>query len=179
MTEHPPTQALFSRRRFLRWTLSGAGVVVAGAGGLWAVRDRAPSVEGLRCLTAQEHQTFEAVASAIIPRGGPFPLGASDVGLGKAFDEYLADEPPAIARDLKRALTLVEYGPLVFEGRPTTFSRLDDEARVAHWNGWTASGLLVRRQVSAALRSFVCLVFYDRPEAWPHIGYTGPSLGAG
>jgi hypothetical protein len=35
---------------------------------------------------------------------------------------------------------------------------------------------VLRRQVSIAMRKFFNLVFFDRPEVWPYIGYPGPSL---
>ncbi len=173
MTSEAP---LFSRRRVLRWGLGGVGLLVAGGGGLLALRGRAPEIGGLRVLSDAEFRTFEAVAGAVVPVGGPFPEGAAQMELGRAFDEYLADEPPAAVADIKRALLLVDYGPLLFEGRLTTFSRLDEAARVDHWTGWSDSRLLIRRQISGALRRFVSLVFYDRPEMWARINYPGPLL---
>ncbi len=169
-------EPLFTRRRFLRWGLGGAGVLVAGASGLLTLRGCAPEVAGLQCLTDHEFRTFEAVASAIIPRGGPFPEGAADMKIGHAFDAYLADEPAAQVGDVKKALLLVDYGPLLFEGRFTTFSRMDEAERVEHWAGWSSSRLAVRRQASAAFRKFVTMVFYDRPEMWARVNYPGPLM---
>lgn len=168
--------SLFSRRRFLRWGLGGAGLLVTGAGGLLALRGSAAEVTGLRCLTDHEFRTFEAIAGAIIPRGGPFEPGAADAGLGRAFDDFLADEPAAQVRDVKSALLLAEYGPLLFDGRFTTLSRLSEADRVEHWAGWASSRLAARRQVSVAFRKFVAMVFYDRPEAWALVNYDGPLL---
>ena len=88
----------------------------------------------------------------------------------------MADEPAAQVGDVKKALLLVDYGPLLFEGRFTTFSRMDEAERVEHWAGWSSSRLAVRRQASAAFRKFVTMVFYDRPEMWARVNYPGPLM---
>ncbi len=168
-----------SRRRFLKVAL-GAGVVVAGGGaGLVALRGTAPPVEGLRFLSAHQYRTLTLLAHAFLPRGGAFAMGAEDRDLARDFDAFLAGEPEANVTDLKRGLLLLEYGPLFFEGRLTTFSRLDEAGRLAHWEGWATSGLLLRRQLAVAFRRFLTLVFYDHPDAWAGIGYPGPSFGSG
>jgi hypothetical protein len=175
----PGPFAFLSRRRFLKVAL-GAGVVVAGGGaGLVALRGTAPDVAGLGVLSAHEYRTLTLLAHALLPRGGAFEHGAEDLDLAREFDAFLAGEPEANVTDLKRGLLLLEYGPLLFEGRLTTFSRLDAGARLAHWEGWAASGLLLRRQVSLAFRRFLTLVFYDHPAAWAGIGYPGPSFAGG
>jgi len=71
---------------------------------------------------------------------------------------------------------LIEFGPLVFDKRVTTFSRLDVEERTEHWNEWALSDNLLRRQVSIAMRKFFNLVYFDHEEVWPYIGYPGPSM---
>jgi hypothetical protein len=164
-----------SRRRVLTWGLSAAAFVgMGGAGALLALRGRAPDVAGLRRLTAHEHRTLEALATAIFPEGGPFPLGAASLGLARRFDEFLADEPAWNVTDLRRALALLEYGPVVFDGRLATFSHLPEDERRAHFERWTVARSELRRQASNALRRFLATRFYDRPEAWAHIGFEGP-----
>lgn len=162
---------VLSRRRVLKLSLSAGGLLaMGGAGGLWALRGRAPEVAGLRQLTAHEHRTFAALAEAA------FPAGAGRVDLARAFDTFLADEPPWNVEDLKRALFLLEFGPVIFERRLATFSRLPVAERLAHFERWAVSDSLVRRQVAVAFRKFMCLIFYDTPEVWPHIGYDGPPI---
>jgi len=167
--------SVFSRRRFLGWSLAAGGAVVAAGGGLLALRGRAAPVPGLRCLSAHEFRTLDRLAAALFPREGPVPTPA-DGDLARAFDAFLADEPEWNRADLRRGLFLLEYGPVVFERRLVTFSHLSGEERLAHFEGWT-TGSLLRRQLAVALRKFLALVFYDRPEAWPAIGYEGPLVG--
>ncbi len=166
-------RSIFSRRRFLGIALGAGGVVLVGGGALAWLRGRAPAVAGLRCLTDHEYRTLRQLALALFPRQGGFPVGAEDMDLAQSFDAFLVDEPEWNRGDLKKGLVLLEYGPVIFEGRAVTFSHLPAAERLAHFERW-AQGSLLRRQLALALRRFLSLVFYDRPEVWPHIGYEGP-----
>ena len=167
--------APFSRRRFLKYGLSAAAfVTMGGVGSLLALRGRAPDVAGLRCLTAHEYRTLAQLAAALYPSGGPFALGASECELARTFDRFLADEPPWNLADLKRALFLLEFGPVLFDRRMATFSHLSEDERRAHFDSWVASSSDTRRQAALAFHRFLSTRFYDRPEAWAHVGYEGP-----
>lgn len=167
--------AFMSRRRFLKIGLAGAGLVAAGGGGLLAMRGSAPEVKGLKVLSNQSYRTLANLARTHLPRGGPFEVGADDVDLARRFDAFLADEPKKNVRDVTRALLLIELGPVIFDLKLHTFSHLSPKERLKHWEEWMTSRLLIRRQAALAFRKFFGLVFYDRPETWPHIGYPGPS----
>lgn len=169
--------SVLSRRRWLRLTL-GAGVAVAGGGA--AVRWlRGPPAPDGAALSPGELATAVALARALFPPGGAFPQGADDLDLGRAFGRFLADEPPWNQADLKRALFLLEVGPLLFERRMVRFSTLGSEEALSHVERcWALSSSLLRRQVALAFRKFFALVFYDSESVWPAIGYPGPSLAA-
>jgi hypothetical protein len=171
--------SILSRRRVLKVLLGAGGAVAAGAGGLFALRGSAPAVDGLSILTAHEFRTLKALAQAVIPQGGAFAFGADDVDLARAFDGFLATEPPWNQGDLKSALFLLEFGPVFFERRFVTFSHLSLEERAKHFSAWMNSDTELRRVVATAFRRFLLLVFYDTPQTWPPIGYPGPSLTAG
>jgi hypothetical protein len=164
-----------TRRRVLQLGLAGLGLlVVGGVGGVFALRGRAPAVKGLLVLSAHEYRTLTSIADTLIPQGGAFPLGAADFDLAREYDTYLADEPAENIEMFKRALDLVEFGPVIYEYRPKTFSNLDAEARLAHWQSWETSDELLRRQVALAFRRFLYTMFYDKPEVWPYIHYPVP-----
>lgn len=149
-----------------------------GGGGLLALRGWAPAVSGLRQLSDHEYRTLTQLARALFPDGGAFPAGASDIDLARAFDEFLAGEPEWNQRDLKNALLLLEYGPVVDERRLITFSHLTERERLAFFQKWREGESLTRRQIATAFHRFLCLVFYDRPEVWPALEYEGPLIKA-
>jgi hypothetical protein len=166
-----------SRRRFLKVSLIAGGAILGvGGGGLLALRGRAPKVDGLRVLDAHEYRTLQSLVEVMLPKTQAIPIDVAPMDLPRAFDAFLADEPEQNVKDLQKALVLIEFGPLAFEKRLTTFSRLDVSERTAHWNEWSLSDNLLRRQVSIAMRKFFNLVYFDREEVWPYIGYPGPSM---
>lgn len=168
-----------SRRRWLKLALGGGVILSSGTGGLLWLRGAAPDVAGLRHLSAHEHRTLSALARTHLPRGGAFALGADDVDLARAFDVFLEGEPDENVRDLKRALFLVELGPILFDRRLRTFSNLDAAEQLLHWERWMTSSSLLRRQVSFAFRKFFSVVFFDQPAVWAHVGYPGPVVQRG
>jgi hypothetical protein len=169
--------SFLSRRRFLKVSLIAGGAILgAGGAGLLALRGRAPKVDGLRVLDAHEYRTLQSLVEVMLPKTEAIPIDVAAMDLPRAFDAFLADEPEPNIEDLQKALVLIEFGPLAFEKRLTTFSRLDVSERTAHWNEWALSDSLLRRQVSIAMRKFFNLVYFDREEVWPHIGYPGPSM---
>lgn len=180
--ERPRSFGFLTRRRVLQLGLGASAATLVGGGGLYLLRGSAPAVQGLKRLSAQGYRTLLALAATHIPAGGPFPPGAAAADLARAFDTYLADEPEEHVADVNRALTLVEYGPLLFDHRLRTFCNLQPAEQLTHWMSWGQSESLLRRQIWWGFAKFFGLVFYDTPAVWPHLGYPGPSLqqlGAG
>ena len=176
----PEREGLFSflsRRRFLKVSLVAGGAILGvGGGGLLALRGRAPSVDGLRLLDDHDYRTLQSLVEVMLPKTDEIPVDAVSMDLPRAFDEFLSGEPEHNVKDLRKALVLIEFGPLVFDKKVTTFSRLAVAERTEHWDSWGVSDNLLRRQVSIAMRKFFNLVYFDHEEVWPHIGYPGPSL---
>jgi len=164
---------VFTRRRLLAGALGVGSVLVLGGSFRHWLRRPAPDVAGLQVLSPAAYRTMVAVAHALFPRGGAFEHGADDNDIARVFDQFLANEPIWNQRDLLRALTLVELGPLLFERRPIPFHRLPRTEATHHLESWMTSHLLIQRQVITALRKFCSIVFYDDPSVWPVIGYDG------
>lgn len=170
------TFAFLTRRRLLQLGLAGSAVLVAGGVGHRLLLGPTPEVAGLTTLSNREYKTLDTLARTLLPAGGPFELGAEKLDLARAFDTFLAGEHPSNVTKLRRALALFELGPVLFEHRLVTFSNLPPGERARHYQTWVDSDTLLLRQVAVAFRKFLTLVFYDRQEAWPAIGYPGPSL---
>src|SRR2546425_7116829 len=99
------------------------GALALVALGAWAVvwaTDEAPA--------ARDAGLLRAVLDALVPRGGPFPLGAADTDLDAALARYFARLHPLGPAGLRLLLRAIEYGAVVFE-RTRPFSRLDPAAR--------------------------------------------------
>src|SRR6185437_10293734 len=120
----------------------------------------------MRILSAQEYRTLTNIARAQFPSGGPFAAGADELDLVRKFDAFLADEGPDDQSDLRTAIALVEFGPVLFDHRLATFSHLDETQRLDHWRSWCESTLALRRQVATAFRKFMLLVGFDDPKSW-------------
>lgn len=164
----------WSRRRFIVGGLAGATAL--GAGGLGWLRGPAADVAGLKVLSHQAYRTLSVLAATHLPLGGAFAPGGADFDLARLFDSFLADQPEDEQREAVVALHLVEFGPLLFEGRWATFSQLSAPDRLAHWQNWAQSARPLRREIYSSLAKFLGMAFYDRAEIWPHVGYPGPSF---
>jgi len=179
-TEESAREGLFSflsRRRFLKLSLVAGGAILGvGGGGLLALRGRAPKVDGLRVLDAHEYRTLESLVEVMLPNTDTIPIDAASMDLPRKFDDFLSNEPVQSVKDLRKALVLIEFGPLAFDKKLTTFSRLGVSERTAHWNDWALSDNVLRRQVSIAMRKFFNLTYFDREQVWQYIGYPGPSM---
>lgn len=165
-----------TRRRVLLLGLGLTATALASGGALLGLRGSAPRVAGLRILGDAEYRTLAAVARAHLPPGGAITPGADELDLARAFDGYLADEPPDAQREAKQALALFEFGPLLFDRRLATFSNLSRAEQLEEWESWLSSDSLIRRQIAGSLKRFLSLVYYDHRAVWPAIGYPGPSF---
>ena len=168
--------ALLTRRRLLGLGLGGAVVAAGGVGLLASLRGSAPDVAGLRCLGPAHFRTLQHMARTHIPAGGALPPGADETELAKKFDIYLADEPEEHQTEIRRALDLVEFGPVLFDHRAVTFSHLTPAEQLTHWTAWGQSDVQLRRQVWWGFARFFGLVYYDTPALWATMGHPGPSF---
>jgi hypothetical protein len=173
----PASFPAISRRRWLKWSLGATGALLGGGvGGLFVLRGSAPTVTGLKVLSAHEYRTMASLALALFPRGGTIAPGAEDFDLARDFDGYLADQPEWDQKDAKGALLLLELGPLLYSRRLATFSNLSVDDRLTHFQSWAASESELRRQVAVGFRQFLSVLFYDQPSVWPGLGYEGPLI---
>jgi len=126
-------------------------------------------------LHAGQLATLAAVADAIIPRGGAFPLGAADVGVAGRLDRYLNAFSPATRRQVALLLAAWELSPLASRYlRP--FSRLSAAERERFVEEAALSRYPWRRIPITALKQLCGLTFGAAPEVEAAFGFTGTCL---
>jgi hypothetical protein len=173
-----PALATLGRRRFLRWTAAAVVGVAAAWQGVRIVGGSVPDVSGLRALDARRYATLHALIRTLFPEG---PLvrdpQAFATRRARVGDARLEELPPYVARDLGAGLLYLEAGPVLLEGRLTTFCQLDDATRAAHFaRHWEDTDDALRRGAGVGLRRMISVWAYDTPEIWPAMHYPGPVL---
>lgn len=166
----------FSRRTFLRRGLGGSAILLAGGFGLSlqpTVR-RAPQ-ERLLALDSKSFSILAAVADRMIPAAPGF-LSAAELRVPEQIDALLASSEPGVAKEVERALGLVESGVvgLVLDRRPRAFTRLPPDEQDRVLAAWRDSRWKLRRAIYQALHGLCMAVAYSSPATFPSLGYPGP-----
>ncbi|HSD09447.1 MAG TPA: hypothetical protein VLF14_00555, partial [Candidatus Binatia bacterium] len=112
---------------------------------------------------------LRAVIAALRPRGHGFDQPIDEDVLVE-IDRTLPYLPRLSRIGLPLGLRLLEWGPLVFAGRPTRLSRMSrDEAR-GYLQGWLESRLGLRHLLVYGLRALIFLAFYQHPAVLEAMG---------
>jgi len=126
-------------------------------------------------LHTGELATLAAVADALIPRGGAFPLGAADVGVAGRLNHYLGDFSPATQRQIRWLLAAWELSPLLSR-HLKPFSHLSASERAAYVEE-AAHSRYPWRHIPIGLLKQLCGVAYGAaPEVEAAFGFTHSCL---
>jgi choline dehydrogenase-like flavoprotein len=131
----------------------------------------APALE----IGARRIATLRALASAVVPHGGTFPLGADDVDTAGRLAGYVSSLPAAQRRALLLLVTAWEYLPL-FSRYRHPFSRLTPSEREAFLRRSEGSRLLPRRLAAFWLKTLCLMSFTSDQKVSQALGYTGSCL---
>ena len=121
-------------------------------------------------LPRRDLETLRAVADALIPVGGSFPLGASDVDTAGRVAAYL-DRMPAGTRGQIRALLRTWELLPVASRHARGFSRLGPEARAAWLEACQASRAPWKRIPLVLLKTLCLAAFCADPRVEEALGY--------
>src|SRR2546428_12760164 len=128
-------------------------------------------------LSDAELQTLRAVAEALIPPGGRFPLGAGDVGTAERAGRYLAGMAPEAAPQVGPLLGVGGAAPLASR-HLRRFSRLAPAAR-EEWGERCLASRLPWRRIPLLLLKTLCLsAFCADPRVEQALGYGHNCLDA-
>jgi len=127
-------------------------------------------------LGARRMGSLRALASAVIPRGGPFPLGADDVDAAGRLADYLSRFPARARRALLLLVAAWEYLPLLSRYR-RPFSRLTQSERESFLRESEGSRLPPRRLAAFWLKTLCLMAFTSDPQVSQALGYTSATGG--
>jgi len=122
-------------------------------------------------LSRGQLATLAALADTLIPRGGPFPLGAADVDVAGKLSQYLMFFAPSRRRQLARLISAWEYGSLLSRHfKP--FSQLDATARERFVDRALHSAYPWRRYPLILLNHLCGFAYGAASEVEAALGYT-------
>jgi hypothetical protein len=107
----------------------------------------------------------------VLPADGQNP-GADELGVPARIDRELSFHSERLQSDMRDALLLVDWSPLLTRLR--RFTHLSDAARDAELRAMMTSGLAWRRSAFQGLKFLVVFFHYTQDASWPAIGYDGP-----
>ena len=169
---------LVSRRGFLK---AGAASVAAliGAGSAAALFTRGDDAAVLgnehpEVLSRRELATLLALADRVVTPGPDGP-SARDTRTARRIDRELAFSDGRLTADVRAALALIEYGP-VLDLRPRRFTRLAPAAQDAYLDACQRSVWPLRRNAFNGLRFLTLFFYYSDDRTWRGVGYGGPMV---
>jgi hypothetical protein len=169
-----------TRRGFLR--LAGGAAALGGLAQLRALPAGAAQGAGAgaeRFFADREREILTRIVERMVDTGEPGAPAVRETRTLDTIDALCRALDPALTAPLPALVRLVEWGPLLFEGRFARFSALDAAAKDAHLTGWMRSRIGLRRLGFLALRNLSLLGYWSQDESWPLIGYQGPLLRRG
>jgi hypothetical protein len=169
-----------TRRGFLR--LAGGAAALGALAQLRALpagAAAAANAGGAPFFAAREREILTLVVERMVDTGEPGAPAVRATRTLDTIDALCRALDPAVTAPLPALVRLVEWGPLVFDGRFARFSDLDEAGRDAHLAGWMRSRIGLRRMGFLALRNLALLGYWSQDETWRLIGYHGPLLRRG
>ncbi len=164
-----------SRRGFLKVGAATTAALIGGGALAGCMTSSAPpdlvGNERPEVLTEGELATLVALADRVIAQADGTP-SARETRTARRVDRELVFSDGLLTADVRAALSLIEYGPIL-DLRLGRFTRLDSTEQDAYLRSCAASTWKLRRNAYNGLR-FLCLFFYySDARTWPSIGYGG------
>ncbi|UCE85438.1 MAG: gluconate 2-dehydrogenase subunit 3 family protein [Deltaproteobacteria bacterium] len=169
-----------SRRGFLvRSGGAAAALALAGCfgdGGEGYYRSLLPADDAPLALPLREYAVLQAAARRIVPGGVEHP-STGEVRVAARVDRELGFHSERLRRDVRDALRLIEWSPLLTHFARFTQLRADEQDAVLR--AMQQSRLAIRRSAFAGIKLLVVFMYYTAEPAWPSIGYDGPWVPRG
>ena len=160
-----PARLQSARRRFVVAGL-GAGLGLTTWSRLEGYRDRRAG----RVLAGWELDVVQAAAEALLP---PAPDEGAFAKVAGNVDRYLVGLPAALQRQIHALIAAIEHGTTPLAGCWSRLTRLPGDERRDFLEGLAARGGKLA-EAYGAIRDLCVLGYYQQPETWPALDYTGP-----
>ena len=105
---------------------------------------------------------------------GDYEIAGASVQVADALavmDTYADGLPPGLQKQLRQAIRLFRWGPLLCTGRPRPFTRLSLEDQDSYIRTWAESHFRLRRRIFRTLRDLIFLGYYSQAGPREMIGY--------
>ena len=146
----------------------------AWGGGMGSIAGSATPAEAARVLDEDDADLLMAIVERMVWTGEPSAPAPREIGTLASIEAALTTLDETLVEELRLALRLVEYWPVLMEWRFERFRSLSAQAQDQSLEGWRRSRIETRRRVFYALRNLSLLGYWSRDETWPLIGYPGP-----
>jgi hypothetical protein len=162
-----------TRRGFLKRTAAGSALLLLSRVGSLAAPARAQSASRHpRHLDLDRFTTLEALCDRIIWPADGAPT-AREARVALRVDHEIGFQSAAFGRDMRDALTLIEYGGIL-EGKWKPFTKLPGKDQDAVIRGMIDSRFEVRRTAIIGLKTAIAFFYYADDRTWARTGYDGP-----
>lgn len=139
----------------------------------WREKIRAyppPALDG-STLNRMEQALVSAVADALFPPGGLFPLSGSEAGMVEYFDGYLRRCHGPEGFLLRLLLLFTELSPFAFGPRRAPFSRLSLAHRTRFLQEAFKSRIYFRRVAFTSMRALMTMGYLSNRQVADHMGF--------
>ena len=165
-----------TRRSFLALA-AGGGAALGSLASLRAVPAAALETSSATAFfLPRDREILTAVVERMVATGEATAPPVRATHTIDTIDALCGRLDPSATAPLPALLRLVDWGPLLFDGRLARFTTLDAAGRDAALASWMESRLALRRVAFYALRNLSLLGYWSQDETWPLIGYAGPLL---
>ena len=139
----------------------------------WREKIRAyppPALDG-STLNRLEQALVAAVADALFPPGGLFPLSGTEAGMIEYFDGYLRRCHGQEGLLLRLLLLATELSPFVFGPRRAPFSKLSLADRTRSLQEAFKSRIYFRRVAFTSMRALMTMGYLSNRQVAEHMGF--------
>ena len=121
-------------------------------------------------LPKKARKVLTALIEVVKPKKEGFDLPVEQ-GMVDFLDNFYSYFPFHMKIGFPAGLYLLEYGPLIFSGSITPFTKMAPEKKTEYVKSWINSKMAARRDLIKGVKGVCLTAYYSMPEVMEHIGY--------